>query len=245
VFFAFSGDNFMEDGMRKTVALVALAAGLAGPASAATVLDFTTDNATSGTVEGVGYNITAQSGGLVNAVHWNDSNCGIYACDSVSGGFDVGFGISGGANGNEIDAGIEAVVVTFNSLVKIVGFAGMLTYFDDVVGNDEQISTEAVQLEYSVNGGLNWLGLGDYIAYAEESGNPFDTVGLAFLDNLSIIANAVRFTATGIGNGDDGTLNVTAAALTVAPVPVPASFPLLLAGIGALGFAARRKRKAA
>lgn len=221
--------------MRKTMAIAALVAGFAGPAAAATVIDFTANNTTS--VPGAdGYTVTAQGGSLVNAVHFNDVDCGSYACEGVSGGFDVGFGISGGPNANEIDVGSEAVIVTFNSFVKILGFAGMLTYFDTS-------GTEAVQLEYSVNGGTDWLGFGAYLANAVESGNPFNTVGLAFLDNLSITANAVRFTAFGSGDGDDGTLNVTAAALTIAPVPVPASLPLLLAGIGALGFVARRKQR--
>jgi hypothetical protein len=33
--------------------------------------------------------------------------------------------------------------------------------------------------------------------------------------------------------------------VNVAPIPVPAALPLLLAGLGGLGLAARRKRKAA
>lgn len=228
--------------MKKSFLVAAALAGLAAPVTAATVIDFTADNSTGGSVGGVGYSVSAQGGSLKDAVHYNNVDCAPYACAGVSGGYDVGFGITG-ANNNEIDAGSEAVIVTFTGLVKILGFAGMLTYFDDAAV--KQGSTEAVQLEYSTDGGSSWLGLGTYIAYALESGSPFDTVGLAYLENLSIIANAVRFTATGTGAGDDGSLNVTAAALTVAPVPVPASFPLMLAGIGALGLAARRKRKSA
>jgi hypothetical protein len=226
--------------MMKSFVAAAFVAGLVGPASAATVIDFTADNAITGNVGGVQWDVTAEGGNLVQATHGNNNDCAPYACAGAPGSYDVGFGISSGPNGNEIDVGSEAVIVTFKSVVKILGFAGMLAYIDPAT--NEEGGYESVQLEYSVGGGA-WVVAG--IADAVEFGSPFDTVGLAFLDNLSIFADAVKFTATGVGTGDDGTLNVTAAALTVAPIPVPASFPLLLAGIGALGFAARRKRKSA
>lgn len=56
----------------------------------------------------------------------------------------------------------------------------------------------------------------------------------------------LRFTAFEYGNGERGSqlaqVQVTA---DVAPVPVPAGLPLLLAGLGGLGLVARRKRKLA
>jgi hypothetical protein len=76
-----------------------------------------------------------------------------------------------------------------------------------------------------------------------EDGTNFDTVGLAFLTGLSLFADTVRFRAGGIGTSDDGSFNVTAAGLEV--VPVPAALPLLLAGMGALGVASRRKKRKA
>ena len=220
--------------MRNSFLAAALLAGFVGPASAATI-DFTANNSRSGTtVDGVEWQVL--NDGLTDSVHWNKNNCGEYACAATNGGFDVGFGILG-ANNNEIDPR-EAVIVTFNGLVRILGFAGMLTYFDR--GASENFET--VKLEYKIGDGP-WLVAG--LADAVEAGTPFDTVGLVVNKGLWILADAVRFTSTGKGTADDNSFNVTAAALHVAPVPVPASLPLLLAGIGALGWAARRKRKAA
>jgi len=226
--------------MKKSFVAAAVMAGMIGPASAAT-LDFTADNERDGiTFDGISWEVTSEGGALVDAGHFNDNGCGPYACfedgDPANRPFDVGFGVRG-ANNNEIDFGSEAVIVTFGSLVKITGFAGMLAYMG-------QQGAEAVQLEYSKNFGATWLGAGDYVATSDvEIGENFDTVGLAFLGGLALYANAVRFKA--VGSADDNTINVTAAALHIAPVPVPASLPLLLAGIGALGYAARRKRKSA
>jgi hypothetical protein len=228
----------MEVGMRKTFVAAALLAGMVGPASAATVIDFTANDLTTDTFNGITWTVTSGTAALLeNARHGNDVNCGIYACngggaDDDEPPFDVGFGIIG-FNSNEIDLQ-ESVIVTFSTFVRITGFAGMLAYLGKETG-------EAVQLDY-------WDGTGWSLLDVAESTEPgvsagFDTVGLAEKLGLDQITKAVRFTAT--GTSDDSDINVTAAALHVAPVPVPASLPLLLAGIGALGFAARRKRKAA
>ena len=225
--------------MKTSFVAAALLAGLVGPASAATVLDFTANDFRSGSVGTVGWTVTGDpvAGDLRDAVHGNRNNCGPYACVSTTGGFDVGFGIRGGGNDNEIDP-FEAVIVRFDEIVNITGFAGMLAYF----ARSAPENFESVRLEYKVGAGPWQLG---GVADAVEPGTPFDTVGLAKSKKLWFRADAVRFTSGGQGTADDRSFNVTAAALTVAPVPVPASLPLLLAGIGALGWAARRKRKAA
>jgi hypothetical protein len=244
--------------MRKTVALAALLAGLVGPASATTVLDFTADDAVGGSAGGTTYTVSAIGGTLVNTTHWNDNNCVGFDCRSVGSRFDVGFGVDGPAsppleNPSEVDATVAAteyVMVKFDAFVKILGFAGMLTYND----SKSVENTETVMLEYSLDGGETWLGTNLYQAPAlnddndedDIGDNQFGTVGLAvytFLPGFEVIANAVRFTANGTGTFDNGNTDITVAGLTVAPVPVPASLPLLLAGLGALGFAARRKQR--
>jgi hypothetical protein len=231
--------------MRKAVAIAALAAGLAGPASAAT-LDFTANDATTGMIGNVTWNVwSATIGdmtGLTQSRHYNNAGCAPFVCQNApladpGNPYDVGFGIVGNGNDNEIDPR-EFVTVTFDAVVKLSGFAGMLTYFN----RNASENFETVRLEYR-DGDGNWQLAAD--ADAEFPGPAFDTVGLAISKKLWILTNAVRFSATGEGTSDDKSFNVTAAALHVAPVPVPASLPLLLAGIGALGWAARRKRKSA
>jgi opacity protein-like surface antigen len=228
--------------MKKSLVAAALAAALAGPASAATVIDFTKDNAESGFVAGIKWEVTAENGTLVNARHKNGKGCAPYACTFTAqegDDYDVGFGVSG-ANREEIDFGLEkaeAVVVTFKEAVRVFGFAGLLAYVANGGTNGED-----VQLEYS-NDGVNW-GVAGVAKGVAPVGKDFDTVGLASLSFVkAITAKAFRFKA--VGSADDKTINVTAGALIVAPVPVPASLPLLLAGLGALGWAARRKRKSA
>lgn len=238
--------------MKSKLIAVALVAGLGSPA-AASVLDFTTSSIGTGstggtTAFGVGYTISGFGGTLTDATHGNDNGCDSYACDAVGGSFDVGFGVDSGDsdNPNEVD-GIddeEYVQVTFDKVVRILGFAGMLTY-NDSLGR----GTEQVKLSYSSDGGTTFdTILGDTQNTDADVGgtdNTFGTVGLSFRDGLLLNANVVRFSAAGTGTFDDGNANITAAALEVAPVPVPAALPLLLAGMGAFGFAARRKKRMA
>jgi opacity protein-like surface antigen len=271
--------NLTEDCMKKSLVAAALAAALVGPASAATVLDFTSrgesgigpDNL-SGTKDGIGYEITAATkltngtlpGTVTNSTHKTNLGCTrpdwVFACAAVGNRFDVGLGIDrpGSDNSNEVDGSIRAeeyVQVKFNSLVRILGFAGMLAYKDSPVtegGNKNRKpgGTETVRLGYSIDGvNFTWidaLPLNDDNDPGTVGDNLFNTVGLAYLKGLTTVqARYVRFTAGGVAPFDDGNANITAAGLIVAPVPVPASLPLLLAGLGALGWAARRKRKSA
>ena len=67
---------------------------------------------------------------------------------------------------------------------------------------------------------------------------------------LSVSIGLGTFNPNNIGYVDNVEISGTLADATydfeaVTPVPVPAALPLLLAGLGGLGLAARRKRKAA
>lgn len=239
--------------MKKTILTTVLAAGLAGPVAASTFLDFTssgigTGNLT-GTVGTVGYTISGFGGALTDATHKTNLGCNVgytFACDAVGGSYDVGFGISGG-NPKEIDGinGQEYVQVTFDKVVNILGFAGMLTY------NDSQNTggTEQTALYYSSDGGSTFNSVVGVTQNNDADpgvvNDSFGTVGLSYLSGLSLKADVVRFFAVGTSPFDDGNANVTAAALEVSAVPVPASLPLMLVGIGALGWARRRKNRAA
>lgn len=238
--------------MKNILIAGAVAACLAFPATAATI-DFTANNATSGNVLDTTWTATGSNAPtpLRNAIHWNNAGCQShdwkFACaatGTLAEPYDVGFGIKGNGNNEEIDGSgsvttiIEFVKVVFGKRVNVTGFAGMLTYANRALDG----AREQVVLDYLKSDGT-W---GSVIANPKAAiGNSFDTVGLAYRDDLNLYTTAVRFRATGVGTADDGSFNVTAAGLQVAPVPVPAGLPLLLTGVGALAWAARRKQRKA
>lgn len=241
-----------EINMKKAIIATALVAGLASPAAASTILDFTSSGIGTGNTTGFAANTTYEitgSGTLTDATHKTDAGCEgsgwDFDCDPTGDKFDVGFGVQGGGNNNEVD-GVNAgeyVQVKFGRLVEILGFAGMLTYDDS-----QSDGTETVVLEYSSDGGATFnsieaSALNDDNYPSNSGDNLFDVVGLAYAKNLSLLADVVRFRAGGTFPYDDGNANITAAGLEVGVVPVPAALPLLLAGMGALGWASRRKKR--
>jgi hypothetical protein len=238
--------------MKSYVIGALLAFGLAMPASAATI-DFTANNATNGNVLDTTWNVYAGGpvgSSLSNALHDHVAGCNdagwTFTCKPSSGQYDVGFGVNGGGNNEEIDGKLgvnEFVEVVFGKKVQVTGFAGMLTYANSSLKG----AREQVELQFW--NGVSWV----FAALAEpkaiinqipaDGDTSFDTVGLAYTTGLSIFTTKVRFFATGEGSSDDGSFNVTAAGLQVAPVPVPAGLPLMLTGLGALAWAARRKAR--
>ena len=124
--------------------------------------------------------------------------------------------------------------------MRVIGFAGMLTY-----NRNNGNGFETVILEYSSDGGSIWQSLVASATFkVNESGTNFDTVGIAELSGFSVEANVVRFLAGGQTPFDDGNSNITASALEVAPVPVPAALPLLAAALGAFGLVGMRRKRA-
>ena len=238
----------------KPFLVAVVVVGVAGAASAATVqttLDFTSSAIDTGSAvgaqDGVGYSISASPGTLTDATHYNDNNCGALACDASDDRFDVGFAVSG-KNSNEIDGGINAdeyVQIAFTaSPVRINGFSGALMY---TAGSATEPGTEleTVLLDLYFEGTLIETLSTDAAEFSDAGVAPgrFDTVGLATGDGSLALVDMVRFRAGGTGTGDDGSLNVTAASLTVTAVPLPAAGWMLLAGIGGMAAFGRRRQK--
>jgi hypothetical protein len=253
--------------MNMKLAFAAVLTAFAGPVAAAT-LDFTSNSintglsSTNATAFGsVTYTVSASAGGtLTNSTHKTNQGCAVqgqwtFECDQSGSRYDVGFGVNGPGsdNTNEVDGQIrrnEYVIVEFSSMVEIDGFAGMLTYDDS---RDGSVGTETVVLEYW--NGTTWVNGSTALPINDDNDpstsagpgtdNKFNTVGLAYEDDLSLFTTKVRITAGGIRPFDDGNANVTLAGLMVSSIPVPAALPLLLGALGALGWAGRRKKRKA
>ncbi len=239
--------------MKLGILAGALAVGLSGPAAANVVLDFTTAGIgtgnLSGSAAGSTYTISGFPGALTDSTHSNNVGCSgqgwDFACAPVGDRFDVGFGVQGG-NNNEVDGAIsvnEFVKVTFSGAGVILnGFAGMLTFKDSQSAGTEWVILQAF-FDNVLVGTFNALPIFDDNDPSNIGDNNFGTVGLAFLDGLSIKVNEVRFLAGGVSPFDDGNSNITAAGLKISPVPLPAG--VLLLGLGLGGLAAYRRRQVA
>ncbi len=228
-----------------------------------------TDVATS--LAGVTYSITAGvpptgsnptgAATLVNSTHRNNVGCAPdpvkntfaeFSCAPRNGEFDVGFGVLGGANNNEIDgiAQGEFVKVKFSTAVILNGFAGMLTYTQNASPtlNLEKVVLKAFYMGVELPDLLEATPVFLVKEPGPVNGVPvvaenFNTVGLAFLDGLKLKVDEVRFLAGGLGSFDDGNANITAAGLKISAVPLPAG--VLLLGLGLGGLAVYRRRQTA
>jgi len=91
------------------------------------------------------------------------------------------------------------------------------------------------------NGGGTYDATGTPVAGSTVAQN---SVNYGFIPGAPLGAGIFDFKMTAFSFGGVE-LASTKMTVNVAPIPVPAALPLLLAGLGGLGLAARRKRKAA
>lgn len=223
--------------MKKMIVATAVAIACIGSTATSATLDFVAeaDNNERGVVDGT----VITMGGVdveFNSSHFayfDHGSAGLGVCKEVT-------DFSNGGTSNRCASGAgddnvtmdEAVTISFTSAMMLSGLK-----FNEEGHKPFGTTTGSLAktLLFATNGGA----LARYTFGELQAASFTDVFSATFAYDNSI------FTV-----GDDRNLNANAeqyylASAIVAPVPVPASLPLLLAGLGGLGFAARRKRKAA
>ena len=210
---------------------VALAISLTGTVGAfASTIDLT-DNGTytqgttsaTGTVDGVSWVITPvpSTSALTYTNFDGDSLANNQALNPDLAYENDGIGIVD----DEVSAPTESLVMTFGQEVTLTG-----VYVLDLFGSESaSIYADGVYVDtiFAVSGaGDNSKDGYAYIAFS-----------------TGVSATSLTF-VPGSGNDNRGNPDFALAALTLAPIPVPAAGLLLLGGLGALG-AAKRRRQAA
>lgn len=212
---------------------LAMIAGVIGTAGAwASTIDLTDNGAyTQG---------TSQASGSVDGVSWTinpvpSSASLTYTTFDGTGGTgmnpDLAFENDGiGITDDEVTYPRESLSMTFSQEVTVTG-----VYVLDLYG-DENVTVYA-----------DGVAVGQIVADPVNAPNAQSTT----TDGYSYIAFSTGVTATTLtfmpGNTNDnaGSPDFALAAITLAPIPVPAAGLMLLGGIGALGALKRRRAKAA
>lgn len=103
---------------------------------------------------------------------------------------------------------------------------------------------ESVIFERGSDTGLDIItifdGLGQTLKTFNVAGDGSSGESLVTVSNLNLVGDIFKFQRTGGSGNLEG---VRIKELTVSAVPLPASLPFLFAGMGALGIAAKRRRK--
>lgn len=218
----------------SAVALVCFA-----PMAQAATLDFITaaNNNERGFTDGSvvtldGVNVTLSANGS-NFAYYDHGNAGLGVCANVT-DFNSGGTANRCASGADDDnvTVSEAVTIAFDTAMNLTG---LVFQQEGHVPFSDSMAELSKTLLFGINGATS---LTRY-TFNQLQGLSFNNVlsaTFAFDDDTFDPVNA--------NNLSRNAQQFYLASATVAPVPVPAALPLLLAGLGGLGLMARRKRKA-
>lgn len=130
------------------------------------------------------------------------------------------------------------------SAVFFNGFDTATSFDDSFTFTIPQNGTGSGSLSTSFSSALNQLTVTDLIINGTSYAVPFtgngQSVTLGGIPIVSGVLNTIR--VIGFTTGDGGSYSGTAT-FTAAPIPEPATWGMMIAGFGALGFAMRRQRK--
>ncbi len=218
----------------SAVALVCFA-----PMAQAATLDFIAEanNNERGVVDGTvitmdGVDVTFSANGGYFA-YFDHGNAGLGVCQNVTDFSNGGTSnrCASGAGDDNVTA-TEAVTIAFDTAMNLSGLV-----FQQEGHTPFSNSATALQktLLFAINGGI----LGRYTFGNLQTLSFGNVLSATFAFDDSSFDT---FTANGLTRNSE---QYYLASATVAPVPLPAALPMLLAGLGGLGLFARRKRKAA
>ena len=223
--------------------LAAVGLVLAGAANAQALIDGSTYSS-----------LVGSSAGTVNGVSFSAGG-GNFDTKFVNGW--GGLGVTGGASGSEIDLG-QSITMSFAAQV-IADFSVALLYNGPEFGDYREMAQVAVYNGLSLLGtyaltvgndgsspGAAWTGFGSVSNLSAPtssggaawlvSGNPFGNLAATKLVFTAIGSNLCQ-SAGSCNNQSDYVVSAVPA------VPEPGTYALLAAGLGAIGFVARRRRQ--